>query len=55
MYQLYNKVRQEYRIICFVCADPFVLIYYVQLQIADHLKRLLHTVIDSERYEILKN
>ena len=41
-------VRQEYQIFCFVCANPFMLIHYVQLQFAVHLKRLLHTAIDSE-------
>ena len=40
---------------CFACADPFALIHYVQLQFAVHLKWLLHTAIDSERYEVLKN
>ena len=41
-------VRQEYRIFCSACANLFVLIHYVQLQFAVHLKRLLHTAIDSE-------
>ena len=41
-------MRQEYRIFCFACADPFALIHYAQVQFAVHLKRLLHTAIDSE-------
>ena len=51
MYQL-GKGDKEYQIFCFACADPFALIHYAQLQFADHLKRLLHTAIDSERYKV---
>ena len=54
MYQLY-KWDRNYRIFCFACVDPFALIHYVQLQFAVHLKRLLHTAIDSEQYKVLKN
>ena len=50
MYQL-GKGDKEYRIFCFACADPFafITIYYVQLQFADHLKRLLHTLLNDTK------
>ena len=41
-----KQVSQENQIICFACADPFA--------ITNHLKQLLHTAIDSEQYEVVK-
>ena len=46
------KVRQEYRIFCFACADPFALIHYVQLQFTVHLGDSYTQLLTVKQLEI---
>ena len=55
IFDLNSLVTVDLVIFCSDWGDKRALIHYVQLQFADHLKQLLHTVIDSERYEVLKS